>query len=552
MAFELQDFRNSISLDTLQLPNHPETKTLDELCGEVQQNNECICATTPNQSSTMAEVPEPTSFTTRSTLPENICSIAICPAYPKFMIVGTYSLADARDPDRPSGQVRGGSVHVLPVAATFKPAYPGALPPLLDSRQLYAAVLDVQFHDKDNTLFGVASSGAKMSFYRLIKSANVHGRRIETRIMHLGNQRVTDDGDDGTTPLITSFTWLPGFAISENEGAVAKHVFSIAFTTSSNKVTVLKAAVAALRSEADLRSAVYGFEILERIELQSHGQEAWHINYIIACASMGNEKDDRHPTTYQNEKEKLLVLSGGDDSALIASIVTPSPTILETSEPPESLCLSDPHEQEAEVISTMEPRHLWTDRKTHQAGVTATLPLAPIAIPMTSQSMLPLLTGSYDGKIRLILLEPGAKKRHLVVERDLGGGVWRLLTMKETTRATLTGESYTALILASCMHRGAKIIKITHGADGGDDGDDDDDEGENIKTGWKIQEKMVFFKGHKSMVYSCGFVEEEEEDGVYTIVSTSFYDKAVCTWTYVDDEEVAGKTLGHKSSWIMV
>jgi hypothetical protein len=58
---------------------------------------------------------------------------------------------------------------------------------------------------------------------------------------------------------------------------------------------------------------------------------------------------------------------------------------------------------------------LWTDRKSHEAGVTSILPLANDL----------LITGSYDDRIRL-LSAPAVGRRKVLAELDLGGGVWRL------------------------------------------------------------------------------------------------------------------------------
>jgi len=60
----------------------------------------------------------------------------------------------------------------------------------------------------------------------------------------------------------------------------------------------------------------------------------------------------------------------------------------------------------------------WSDRKIHQAGVTAILPL-------TNEL---LVTGSYDDHIRLISA-PAVGRRRVMTELDLGGGVWRLKLM---------------------------------------------------------------------------------------------------------------------------
>ena len=62
---------------------------------------------------------------------------------------------------------------------------------------------------------------------------------------------------------------------------------------------------------------------------------------------------------------------------------------------------------------------LWEDRRIHQAGVTAILPLSRDLI----------LTGSYDDHLRLISA-PVSGRRQALAEENLGGGVWRLKLLK--------------------------------------------------------------------------------------------------------------------------
>lgn len=83
---------------------------------------------------------------------------------------------------------------------------------------------------------------------------------------------------------------------------------------------------------------------------------------------------------------------------------------------------------------------LWQDRRIHQAGVTAILPVAPDLI----------LTGSYDDHIRLISA-PYTGRRKILAEVSLSGGVWRLKVLKEGNAAqesASTPSASTALPLA--------------------------------------------------------------------------------------------------------
>ena len=71
-------------------------------------------------------------------------------------------------------------------------------------------------------------------------------------------------------------------------------------------------------------------------------------------------------------------------------------------------------------------------------------------------------------------------------------------------------------ILASCMHAGARIVRIQA-----------DDEGN-----WSI-EVLAKFEEHKSMNYgSDAQPEASGYSGPRIIVSTSFYDKLLCLWRF--------------------
>jgi diphthamide biosynthesis protein 7 len=64
---------------------------------------------------------------------------------------------------------------------------------------------------------------------------------------------------------------------------------------------------------------------------------------------------------------------------------------------------------------------LWTDRKLHEAGITAVLPVTSTLA----------ITGSYDDHIRLISFASGARRR-VLAELNLGGGVWRLKALTDS------------------------------------------------------------------------------------------------------------------------
>lgn len=151
----------------------------------------------------------------------------------------------------------------------------------------------------------------------------------------------------------------------------------------------------------------------------------------------------------------------------------------------------------------------------HDAGVTAILPLS---LEDSTGGRL-VVTGSYDDHVRLLAIHDldktyGMKRARLLAEENLGGGVWRLDLVSSSKE---TNGDVRALILASCMHAGARVIELRHG-------------GEGDEWAWKV---LARFEEHQSMNYGCSFMERPRDGGkVLSCVSTSFYDKLLCLWDY--------------------
>ena len=103
--------------------------------------------------------------------------------------------------------------------------------------------------------------------------------------------------------------------------------------------------------------------------IQQHSLEAWMLAFSVL------------------EDGRTDVFSGGDDMVL----------------------------QRCTINDNDEPTKLWQDRRTHQAGLTAILPLDNELV----------LSGSYDDHVRL-LSTPPLGRRQVLAEAYLGGGVWRL------------------------------------------------------------------------------------------------------------------------------
>lgn len=189
----------------------------------------------------------------------------------------------------------------------------------------------------------------------------------------------------------------------------------------------------------------------------------------------------------------LGLYSGGDDSTLRYSEV---PSNLQS--------VFDTSSTENEEYHKMP----WTDKRIHGAGVTAILPLV-----LEGKEGL-VLTGSYDDHIRLLEL-PSIGRRNVLTELNLGGGVWRLKLLDLKATPASADERFSILLLASCMHAGARIITLSQDAGGN----------------WNF-EILAKFDKHKSMNYGSDCHPRLAENGKRAFVTTSFYDRLVCLWQY--------------------
>jgi diphthamide biosynthesis protein 7 len=120
------------------------------------------------------------------------------------------------------------------------------------------------------------------------------------------------------------------------------------------------------------------------------------------------------------------IYSGGDDASLRFSTLpdpTTSSSSFSPSKTPEEGNKQDEEngEEDQEDFTPLQ----WQDRRSHQAGVTAILPLA-------SENNI-LITGSYDDNIR-VLYTPLQGRKQVLCEENLEGGVWRLKMLKEDSQ----------------------------------------------------------------------------------------------------------------------
>ncbi|KAF2705993.1 hypothetical protein K504DRAFT_484308 [Pleomassaria siparia CBS 279.74] len=203
-------------------------------------------------------------------------------------------------------------------------------------------------------------------------------------------------------------------------------------------------------------------------------------------------KHDLEAWTLAFTPDGLGLYSGGDDS------------LLQFSELPRN------HEHyfhdEADVEYGEVRKMPWSDRRIHGAGVTAILPL----IANNEDSL--VITGSYDDHIRLIHA-PDVGRRSVLAEMNLGGGVWRLKMLKAETAPASGNMPEKMLLLASCMHAGAKIVSLQRG----------------LSVEWEFR-ILAKFEEHKSMNYGSDSQPGVNDKGKRTFITTSFYDRLLCIW----------------------
>jgi diphthine methyl ester acylhydrolase len=476
---------------------------------------------------------------TTRTLDEEIDTIAICPNHNDYMVVGTYSLVKRHQNTAHATQMRHGSIRVMTVSQTFKPTYAGMLPPQLDRVDLPCAVLNIHFHPKDPSLLGAAVSNGCMFFFRFVAHGDVLGRRIVTKLLLLGAVRVADNDHEGSAPLITQFTWFEGLRNRGTQGVDDISIAALAVTTSTGETKVLKVGIPVVRDVFDARLEHAEVSILSASEtIDGRELEAWTVATVNLSTSEGQDGA---------EGGSRLLLSGGDDSALIASTLTPA--IPEWCATP-----SD------DGIGGVTP--LWKDRKTHTAGIVSILPLE---FPVTSGQpddvhppTIPILTGSYDDYIRVFELDSKTYRPKFKAECRLDGGVWQLKLLdeydgnaqREAEDELKPRRQHHYLLLASLMYRGVALVRVTYTFAPAGAGE------------WSVTPVLHFRASHQSMVYSCDARRETERDEQsqdlaesessantpaegaprYTIVSSSFYDMKICTWPFVDHFKVTAMT----------
>lgn len=240
----------------------------------------------------------------------------------------------------------------------------------------------------------------------------------------------------------------------------------------------------------------------------NHDAEAW----CVAFSPISHRETSSGETF-------STVFSGGDDFKMLLKTHATHPDTNDTtcsdSEPATS---SDSDDESEETC--IPPRGKKGIR--HDAGVTAILPLRLT----TSDGYSVVVTGSYSDHLSAWGVIPPYKADGLVPasrllkRSNLGGGVWRLKVIEEISGHP--ADSWSITLLVSCMHAGARVVRIEGSLGAVND----------IKVLWRFEE-------HESMNYGSDYawVDRREffgegEGRKIVCVSTSFYDKRLCLWTF--------------------
>ncbi|KAL1606290.1 hypothetical protein SLS60_003692 [Paraconiothyrium brasiliense] len=366
----------------------------------------------------------------------------------QYAVVGTYTLVEDEPSEtgESSSQQRVGSLNLVRVDNHALNVIQTLPTPFGVYDLQFAPHLDIQNGNVDAGSFAVASSTGSVALYRLVASEIDEAIFPNPRICHLYTiQYFAKD------VLITSLDWR-------------RHDL-VAMTLSSGQVHLGR-----LRDPS--------VDAVLSVELMQHDFQAWHCSFVV---------------TQDGSETPFGLISGGDDATLRYT-------------PIDADRIS---ELELGDTTTLSPTQTmpWADKKIHQAGVTAVMPIGKASTGFL------VITGSYDDHIRLIHI-PDVGRREVLAEAYLGGGVFRIkLVQKRGEGKTGSGgEEQSHLLLVSCMQAGARIVNL------------------HLSGGqWRFDVGSKFDKNAGTLLYAsdCRSMGSDYER---TVVSTSFEDRNLYLW----------------------
>ncbi|KAL5428329.1 hypothetical protein PMIN06_012826 [Paraphaeosphaeria minitans] len=368
----------------------------------------------------------------------------------QYAVVGTYTLlhGESSEQDEPVSQRRVGSLNLIQVKDDNITVIQSFPTPFGVYDLHFAPIEEIRDGKEYPGSFAVASSTGSVAIYRLVPSERDDATFPSPKICHRYTIQYFS-----TDILITSLDWR-------------RHDL-VAMTLSSGQVCLGK-----VRDPSG--------NPIASAELMQHDFQAWHCSFVVS-------KD--------TSETGLGLISGGDDATLRFT-------------PVEADHILDLGPVDSETNSL--PAIPWADRKIHQAGVTAVMPIGN-----TSTGHL-VITGSYDDHIRLLHI-PNIGRREVLAEYYLEGGVFRIKLAAqrgESNPGSSEIEQSYALIV-SCMQAGARIVNLN-----------------KTRGGWRFDVRAKFEKNAGTLLYSsdCQFADA---DGRRTIVSTSFEDHKLYLWKAV-------------------
>ncbi|KAJ4135892.1 hypothetical protein NW768_003494 [Fusarium equiseti] len=383
--------------------------------------------------------------------------IQFCPAHPDLFVVGTYNLEkNADDAQLSTENEDEDDDDRVAVTKTPQSRNGSLLVFKVDGAKLHlvqvvsqpSAILDLRFHpSKDRQ--DILAVVSSTGTLAVFKLDPTQDPSAPLR--HISTSRCEDIGED---VLFLQCNWHP-----EIQG-----VIGVTTSTSSARL---------LHLDKD-------YCIKDYTELNiANSLEAWCIAFSPGPASI-------------DDKTQVTAYCGGDDSLLRYTS-----------------CIWNPNDSDSPCE---EPYSPITIKGTHNAGVTAIFPL-PVFVQDTGRVV---VTGSYDDHLRVFIIHDlhetyGMKKVELVLEENMGGGVWRL-DLVNIQKGT---DSTKIRFLASCMHAGARLVDL---------------EVKNEQD-WACK-VLARFEEHRSMNYGSDFVRDSQAGDSLWCVSTSFYDKLLCLWKY--------------------
>ncbi|KAJ5703832.1 hypothetical protein N7493_010970 [Penicillium malachiteum] len=393
--------------------------------------------------------------------------LEFCPEIRDHFMVGTYLLSETKNEGGEVQQTKTGSVQLWKLDPSTSELS------LVQRLALPYAVFDLHFHPRERNEFAIATSTG------LVVLFNISGDSNNPTINQIWTKQVHED--ESIPALFLAWApqgWFPrptsdGFAVTFSDSRTA--VFGTDKDISDvDEITEWGSFVA--------REIIEVWFVALATTRQLPGDEGTSSSDIIPYIFTGNDFGSLHTRRFETHADRSN----------------------ENEEPLASLLLN--HDDRA--------RH-------HTAGVTSILPLA---VPMVDDAPI-LLTGSYDEGLRVY---HATRRGEVLAEQGLGGGVWRLqlLSTTEIPRSSETRQSLERhfLVLASCMHAGTRVVRVTQ---------TEQDQGPS----WDI-EILAEFTEHESMNYASdvwkGAKSEHSEafpeSSELLCVSSSFYDRRLCVW----------------------